>query len=126
MIRSRGFPQHITPLFLYQQDKLLKAHATYKQAKAGEQNAALELVLVPVKKYVQLIKERFDDEFTKVLVLSQPPSQPTKPHTWSASSQFPDLSPMTRPDQQWIGAQQQRPDGAFTKNYPKEIIIFVR
>lgn len=45
MIRSRGIPQNITPLYMYQQDQQLKAHPVYKRAKAGgEQNAALELV----------------------------------------------------------------------------------
>lgn len=45
MIRSRGIPLQMFPLSLFRQDKLLKTHAAYKQAKAGEQNAALDLVL---------------------------------------------------------------------------------
>ena len=59
MIRSRGFPQHITPLFLYQQDKLLKAHQAYKQAKAGEQHAALELVLDVAVAWLYDHRDRF-------------------------------------------------------------------
>ena len=45
MIRSLGFPASITTLHLFTQDALLKAHPAYRQAKAGDRDAALELVL---------------------------------------------------------------------------------
>ena len=131
MIRSRGFPPLLSALHLLRQDGPLKAHFACKQAKAGDKDAALELVidlvaswlgeqngrfkpgllyvaphaqeasgdsaipqtelsnyiqvcggvvrdvvvlvnagrnlaLVPEKKFVQLIKERFDEEFTEI------------------------------------------------------------
>jgi hypothetical protein len=84
VIRSRGFPPLLSALHLLRQDGPLKAHFAYKQAKAGDKDAALEvyggvvrdvvvlvnagrnLALVPEKKFVQLIKERFDGEFTEI------------------------------------------------------------
>ena len=59
MIRSRGFSPGITPLSLFRQDQALKAHAAYKQAKAGEQNAALELVLDVAVAWLYEHRERF-------------------------------------------------------------------
>lgn len=59
MIRSRGFSPGITPLSLLRQDQALKAHAAYKQAKAGEQNAALELVLDVAVAWLYEHRERF-------------------------------------------------------------------
>ena len=92
MIRSFGFPASITALHLFTQDASLKAHPAYREAKAGGRDAALELVvklaapwlgeqrsrfkpglnagrnpaLVPEKKFVRLIKERFGDEITEI------------------------------------------------------------
>lgn len=101
MLRSFGFPVQIQPLFLFAKDIELKASPAYVQAKAGDQQAAMTLLidlavswlhsyrdrqafggvvhdvvvlvnagrdkaLVPSKKFVQLIKERFDDEFTEI------------------------------------------------------------
>lgn len=61
MIRSRGFPfpHHMSPLSLFRQDKLLKAHAAYKQAKAGDQNASLELVLDVAVAWLYEHRDRF-------------------------------------------------------------------
>jgi hypothetical protein len=50
----------------------MKAHAAYKSAKAGDKNvfvlgnAGRNQALVPEKKFVRLIKERFGDEFTEI------------------------------------------------------------
>ncbi|PVE43155.1 hypothetical protein H663_009045 [Limnohabitans planktonicus II-D5] len=72
---------------LFTQDAALKQHSAYRMAKAGDQNAALDLVIdlavswlygertrfepglffvAPHEKCVRLIKERFDDKFTQV------------------------------------------------------------
>lgn len=45
MIRSIGFPLSLTALHLFTQDASLKAHRAYRQAKAGDRDAALELVV---------------------------------------------------------------------------------
>jgi hypothetical protein len=72
MIRSFGFPASITTLHLFTQDASLKAHPAYRQAKAGGRdvlvmvNAGRNPALVPEKRFVRLIKERFDDEITKI------------------------------------------------------------
>lgn len=122
MIRSKGFPPGTTATALFDSDGRLKAHPAYKQAKAGDKDAALEVVvdlavawvhgalteyvlvddvtslggtlaelsnyiqvfggavkgvvvvvnagrnpaLAPKKHFIQLIKERFDDEFTDI------------------------------------------------------------
>lgn len=39
MIRSWGFPPRIVPMSLFQQDRALKAHPAYRQAKAGDKEA---------------------------------------------------------------------------------------
>jgi hypothetical protein len=43
--RSKGFPAGLTALSLFANDALLKAHADYRQAKAGDKVAALNLVV---------------------------------------------------------------------------------
>ncbi len=45
MIRSKGFPQGLCPLSLFSRDADLKAHAAYKAAKAGDEEAALALLI---------------------------------------------------------------------------------
>lgn len=45
MIRSVGFPATLTSLHLFRQDAPLKAHPAYRLAKAGDPDAALDLVL---------------------------------------------------------------------------------
>lgn len=59
MIRSRGFPSHIVPMFLFRRDGPLKAHPAYRQAKAGDKNAALELVLDLAVTWLYEHRERF-------------------------------------------------------------------
>ena len=45
MNRSKGFPAGLTALSLFASDSLLKSHADYRQAKAGDKVAALNLVV---------------------------------------------------------------------------------
>ncbi len=45
MYRFRGFPAGLAALALFTDDALLKAHADYRQAKAGDKAAALNLVV---------------------------------------------------------------------------------
>jgi hypothetical protein len=45
VIRSKGFPPELSAIFLYPRDADLKAHPAYRQAKAGDKSAALELVV---------------------------------------------------------------------------------
>eukprot|EP01032_Pedospumella_encystans_P017030 gene17030-19411_t len=45
MIRSKGFSSEMALLFLFTQVQQLKVHPAYKLAKAGDQDAALELVI---------------------------------------------------------------------------------
>lgn len=45
MIRSKGFRSEMALMFLFTQDERLKVHPAYKLAKAGNQDAALELVI---------------------------------------------------------------------------------
>jgi len=59
VIRSRGFPPQVAPMFLFRADASLKAHAAYKQAKAGDKNAALELVLDLAVAWLYEHRERF-------------------------------------------------------------------
>ncbi|MBS0172930.1 MAG: hypothetical protein JSR64_02705, partial [Nitrospira sp.] len=59
MVRSRGFPPQVVPLFLVRADAPLKAHAAYRQAKAGDKNAALELVLDLAVTWLYEHRERF-------------------------------------------------------------------
>lgn len=59
MLRSRGFPPQVVPLFLFRADAPLKAHAAYRQAKAGDKNAALELVLDLAVTWLYEHRERF-------------------------------------------------------------------
>jgi hypothetical protein len=59
VIRSRSFPPQVVPLFLFRADGPLKAHAAYTQAKAGDKNAALELVLDLAVAWLYEHRERF-------------------------------------------------------------------
>lgn len=59
MIRYKGFAPSITPLALFRQDGVLKAHAAYKLAKAGDQHAALELVLDMAVAWLHEHRNRF-------------------------------------------------------------------
>ena len=59
VIRSRGFPPHISPMFLLRQDGPLKAHSAYRQAKAGDKNSALELVLDLAVTWLYERRDRF-------------------------------------------------------------------
>jgi hypothetical protein len=45
VIRAFGFPASISAVHLYSQDAPMKAHPAYRQAKAGDRDAALELVV---------------------------------------------------------------------------------
>lgn len=72
MQRSFGFPPGTQSLFLFEKDANLKASSSYSSAKAGSEQAAVALLidlakaLVPQKRFVHLLKERFDDEFTEI------------------------------------------------------------
>lgn len=60
MIRSKGFPSGVLPLYLFESDGPLKAHSAYRQAKAGEGNAALGLVIDLAVAWLYEKKERFE------------------------------------------------------------------
>ena len=78
MIRSKGFNNAMPLMYLFTNDERLKVHPSYKlanyiQVYGGIVKGVVVLVnagrnpqLVPKAKFVQLIKERFDDEFTEV------------------------------------------------------------
>lgn len=60
MIRSRGFPALVSPLFLFDQDAGLKAHPAYKEAKAGDRDAALVLVIDLAVAWLYDKRDRFE------------------------------------------------------------------
>ncbi len=78
MNRSKGFHTEMLLMYLFNRDEQLKVHPSYKlanyiQVNGGIVKGVVVLVnarrnpeLVPKAKFVQLIKERFDDEFTEV------------------------------------------------------------
>ena len=45
MIRSKGFPLSLSAAHLWRDDAPLKSHYAYQKAKAGDKDAALELVV---------------------------------------------------------------------------------
>ena len=57
--RLNGWPLGVWPLFLFSDDQQLKAHASYRQAKAGDENAALELVLDMAVAWLHPYQHRF-------------------------------------------------------------------
>lgn len=57
--RSRGWPPDVAPLFWATIDLQLKTHAAYRQAKAGDENAALELLLDLTVDWLYQHKPRF-------------------------------------------------------------------
>ena len=59
MIRSKGMPAEIVVVSLFTQDASLKAHPAYRQAKAGDKDAALELVIDVVVSWLYAQRERF-------------------------------------------------------------------
>ena len=59
MIRSKGITLGTEPLFLFTRDALLKAHPAYRDAKAGDEKAALELVLDLAVAWLYVHRERF-------------------------------------------------------------------
>ena len=60
MIRSRGFPASVSPLFLFERDAPLKGHSAYKQAKAGDGDAALALVIDRAVAWLYEKRDRFE------------------------------------------------------------------
>ena len=60
MIRSRGFPASVSPLFLFERDAPLKGHSAYKQAKAGDGDAALALVIDLAVAWLYEKRDRFE------------------------------------------------------------------
>ena len=57
--RRCGFPSSIkAPLYLYEHDHSLKAHPAYVAAKAGEQTAALKLIMDLAQDFLLEIKQR--------------------------------------------------------------------
>jgi hypothetical protein len=59
LVRSEGLPLGTAPLFLFTQDAPLKAHAAYRPAKAGDEKAALDLVLDLAVAWLYSHRERF-------------------------------------------------------------------
>ena len=59
MIRSKGITLGTEPLFLFTRDALLKVHPAYRDAKAGDEKAALELVLDLAVAWLYVHRERF-------------------------------------------------------------------
>jgi len=59
MIRSKGLPVEIVVVSLFAQDAPLKSHPAYRQAKAGDKDAALELVIEVAVSWLYAQCERF-------------------------------------------------------------------
>ena len=59
MIRSKGLPVEIVGVSLFAQDAPLKSHPAYRQAKAGDKDAALELVIEVAVSWLYAQRERF-------------------------------------------------------------------
>jgi hypothetical protein len=66
MQRSFGFPSGIQPLFLFDKDADLKASASYVQAKAGDEQAALTLIMDLALPWLYAQRDRFDSGLTFV------------------------------------------------------------
>ena len=60
MIRSRGFPASVSPLLLFERDAPLKGHSAYKQAKAGDGDAALAMVIDLAVAWLYEKRDRFE------------------------------------------------------------------
>jgi hypothetical protein len=59
VIRTFAFPPGTLVISLFTQDAALKQHAAYRQAKAGDQNAALELVIDLAVSWLYAERARF-------------------------------------------------------------------
>jgi len=59
MIRSSGFSAAVSVVHLWRDDAPLKAHAAYRLAKAGDQDAALELVVDLAVAWVSGLRNQF-------------------------------------------------------------------
>lgn len=60
MQRSLGFPAYIKPLFLFESDAALKASGAYRDAKAGDQAAAMALIIEQAVAWLYRHRERFE------------------------------------------------------------------
>ncbi|WP_374327926.1 hypothetical protein [Azonexus sp.] len=58
MIRSKGFPLSLSAAHLWRDDAPLKSHYAYQKAKAGDKDAALELVVDLAVTWVSGLRER--------------------------------------------------------------------
>ena len=74
MLRRFGFPVGTHVLTLFDRDTGIKVHPSYKAAKSGDAEAEQSVVvvgcnpaLIPERKDMRLIKERFQDEFTEII-----------------------------------------------------------
>ena len=59
VIRSKGFSPEVSLTYLFTQDAELKSHSAYKLAKAGDRDAALELVIDIAVAWLYDQRERF-------------------------------------------------------------------
>jgi hypothetical protein len=60
VIRSKGFPSDVMPLFRFERDAELKGNSAYKAAKAGNDAAALALVINVAVAWLYNNKDRFE------------------------------------------------------------------
>lgn len=60
MQRSLGFPRSIRPLFLFERDADLKASSSYRAAKAGDEKAAVALLIELALPWLYEHRERFE------------------------------------------------------------------
>lgn len=63
MIRSKGFPLSLSAAHLWRDDAPLKSHYAYQKAKAGDKDAALELVVDLAVTWVSGLRERLKPAF---------------------------------------------------------------